>query len=387
MTRQYRAISADSHLEIPADRWVHRVPAQYREMAPRRIPVPGGQGEAQFIEGQPLRVEPGRQLRDHRTRYEPLGGFFDTNDGSGPPEQRVAELDEDGVDAEVLFPSPDGPNLWRGGIKDDEAYTDIVRAYNDWLAEEYCAYAPDRLLGLGLIPEVDARSAIAELEHCKEIGLTGVQLNSFPAGKMYPTPEDDVFWAAAVEIDLPLTAHVCFQFGGANYDGPLFQYPKKPEGPVKKSGSDPLTRFFASKTERDVIRLVFSGVFDRFPSLQIYFAETQLGWIPQWTEKIDDSYWRYNPHSHEVFGLPVLPRLPSEYVKDHILWGFMHNAFGVRQRHEIGVDKIMWGSDFPHPGTNWPHSQEVIEANFAGVPDDERYQMLVGNAVRFFHLD
>jgi predicted TIM-barrel fold metal-dependent hydrolase len=352
------------------------------------VKLPGG-GEAQVMPGQEMRVEPGRKLRNHDTRYEPQGGSFEDNDGAGPPEQRIEEQDLDGVDAEVLFPgTAGGPNLWRGGIKDDEAYADVVAAYNGWLAEEYCAVAPDRLIGLGLVPEVDARTAVAELEHCKRSGLKGVQLNSFPSGQMVPTPEDDYFWAAAVEMDMPLTAHVWFRHG-ASYDGPLFRYPKMPEGPVKASARDPLQRFlsFGNRAARDVIRLVFAGVFDRFPTLNIYFAETQIGWVPQWLEHADDAYERYHPWANEVFGLPALQRLPSEYVKEHFLWGVMFNPFGVRNRYEIGVDKIMWESDFPHPGTDWPHSQRTIERNFAGVPEDERYQMLAGNAVKFFHLE
>ena len=388
MAREYRVISADSHLEVPVDRWVHRVPKELQHLAPKRVKLPGG-GEAQFVEGQELRVEPGRQLRNRDTRYLPQGGSFDDNDGAGPPEQRLEEQDLDGVDAEVLFPgTAGGPNLWRGGIKDDEAYKKVVRGYNDWLAEEYCAVAPDRLIGLGLIPEVDAPSAVAELRHCAQLGLKGVQLNSFPAGQMFPTPEDDLFWAAAVDMNMPITTHVWFRHG-STYKGPLFKYPKTPQGPMKASARDPITRYLShgNKAARDVIRLVFAGVFDRFPTFQIYFAETQVGWIPQWLEHADKGYEKYHPWAHENFGLPKLERLPSEYIKKHILWGFMYNPIGVRLRDVVGVDNIMWESDFPHPGTDWPKSQETIRRNFEGVPEDEKYKMLAGNCVRFFHLD
>ena len=387
MAREYRVISADSHLEVPVERWAHRVPEQYRHLAPRVVNLPGG-GQAQVIEGREIRIEPGRKFDNPITRYEPRGGSFEENDGAGAPEQRLKEQDIDGVDAEILFPGTSGgPNLWRG-IADDTAYVAVVRAYNTWLAEEYCAVAPDRLIGLGLIPEIDAQSAVDELKHCRQLGLKGVMINSFPAGQMYPTPEDDIFWAAVVDLNMPVTTHVWFQHG-SRYKGPLLKYPKMPEGRVKGSGADPITRYISTgaKAVRDIIRLVFDGVFDRFPSLQFYFAETQIGWIPNWLEHADNAYERYIPWAHEVYGMPKLRCAPSETIKEHIHWGFMYNPVGVQLRYLIGVDKIMWESDFPHPATDWPNSRETIRKNFVGVPEEEKYKMLAGNCVNFFHLD
>ena len=106
-----------------------------------------------------------------------------------------------------------------------------------------------------------------------------------------------------------------------------------------------------------------------------------------WMQELDDSYERNHIWAHELYGVNELERPPSEYVKEHFMWGFMKDPFGVRQRHEIGLDHVMWESDFPHSATDWPHSQTVIEKNFGGVPEDEKQQMLVGNAARFFGLD
>jgi predicted TIM-barrel fold metal-dependent hydrolase len=338
-------------------------------------------------------VEHRRTLRDGERRLSDPGGTFEANDGAGPPEQRLREQDLDGVDAEVLFVGVDGgPNFLRRGIKDDEAYLAVIRAYNDWLAEEYCAVDPDRLIGLGLIPEVDAQSAVAEMEHCARLGLRGVQLNTFPSGTMLPTPEDDIFWAAALDLEMALTVHECFRNeAGANpYDGPLFQYPKSPQGEVPSTTlRDPLRKMatgYGYKPAASAMQFIFSGVFDQFPSLQIYFAETQIGWLPMWLQEVDETYARSN-RVHQLYGLPALERLPSEYIKDHFMWGFMKDPFGVRQRHEIGVERVMWETDFPHVGTDWPHSQNTIDKNFVDVPENERHQMLVGNAVKFFHLD
>ena len=133
--------------------------------------------------------------------------------------------------------------------------------------------------------------------------------------------------------------------------------------------------------------MMFTGVFDRFPRLRIYFAETQVGWIPHFLDMVDDQYDRHIHWSSRLLGMPKLDRLPSEYIHDHFSWGFMRNAFGVRARHEIGVRSMMWATDFPHAESDWPESQRVIEEIFAGVPEDERRQMLGGNAIEYFHLD
>jgi predicted TIM-barrel fold metal-dependent hydrolase len=143
---------------------------------------------------------------------------------------------------------------------------------------------------------------------------------------------------------------------------------------------------FGNKPSINVMQLIFNGVFDRFPTLQIYFAETQIGWLPMWLQEVDDSF-RRRKWTNELYGLPKLERTPSEYIRDHFMWGFLNDPFGVRQRHEIGLHKIMWASDFPHSKTDWPHSQETINSSFRGVPDDERYEMLAGNAIKFFHLE
>ena len=344
MAQVYRTISADSHLEVPADRWVHRVPMEYRDLAPKRVQLPGG-GEAQFLKGEPLRVEIKRNLRDRGEgqRVEGSGGTFKSNDGAGPPEQRLMEQDLDGVDAEVIFVGvgSGGSNFLRSGVKDSQAYAAMIRGHNEWLAEEYCAVAPDRLIGLGLIPEADAPTAVAEMEHCARLGLKGVQLTSFPAGKMLPTPEDNLFWAAAVEMDIPLAVHVCFHHEsvhaesglGSTHDGLVFQYPKTPEGPLPPTTPrDPVRSMvtsFGNKPSLNVMQLIFSGVFDQFPTLRLYFAETQIGWLPMWLQEVADSYARHK-WAHELYGLPKLQRLPSEYIKEHFMWGFINDPCGVR---------------------------------------------------------
>ena len=386
MARYYRIISADSHLEISPEMWTDRLPKKYRDRAPRRVTLPDG-SDGCLVENQPLLLNGLNLAGKPYEELSPLGVSWDGAAGAGEPAQRIAEQDRDGIDAEVLFTGVGGPNLWRG-IGSNEAYGAVLRAYNDFLAEDYCSVDPDRLIGLGVVPETSVDDAIAEMEHCAKLGLKGITLNAFPSGKGLVTPQDDSFWAAAIDLDIALTVHVVFGFP-VNYAGPAATYPQQPDE-IGQAGNDVVRRYgnYAIRGGRNAMQLVFGGVFDRFPQLKIYFAETQIGWIPNWLEQMDYTYDRNRHWSERLLGMKPLKRQPSEYIREHTWWGVLLNPIGVRMRHEIGVDRIMWATDFPHSETDWPNSHEVsIKANFDGVPDDEVQRMVAGNAIDFFKLD
>src|SRR6266852_3120062 len=174
MARRYNLMSSDGHLEVPPERWIHRVPEKYRDRAPHTVHLPDG-GDALMIEGQPLVEANFRDLRAGRSEgtWQPFGLKVADAAGTGGPEQRVREQDQDGMDAEVLFAAMvAGPVFWRN-IAHDEVYKAVIRGYNDWLGEEYCAVARDRLIGMGVIPITNVDDAIAEMKHCKKLGLKG----------------------------------------------------------------------------------------------------------------------------------------------------------------------------------------------------------------------
>jgi predicted TIM-barrel fold metal-dependent hydrolase len=305
---------------------------------------------------------------------------FDNSAGTGSPEQRVREQDRDGVDAEVLFSQLTG--VFRQA-KDHDLYLDLFRAYNEFLAEEYMAASPDRLFPMGMLPITGVDDAIRELEHCAKLGLKGVKLDSYPSGKGYPTAEDDPFWAAAIDLDMPLTSHGDGKLGRG---GPSFEYAREPGHDMHQR--DPFRFFFRFTNDamKAGTQMAFAGVWDRFPKLQIYWAETQAGWLEFGLWQIDDHYDRYMNMIHQLWGIPKLDRKPSEYLRERNLWGFLHDPVGVRRRDCIGADRLVWGSDFAHAASDWPNSPKIIEEDFEGVPADERYAMLAGNMVRYFQL-
>ena len=309
MARKYNLMSSDGHLEVPPERWTHRVPQKYRDRAPHTVHLPDG-GDALMIEGQPLLEANFLDLRAGRAEgtWQPFGLKVADAAGTGSPEQRIKEQDRDGMDAEVLFAAMvAGPVFWRN-ISHDEVYKAVIRGYNDWLAEEYCAVAPDRLIGMGVIPITNVDDAIAEMAHCKKLGLKGILMGALPSAKGYPTPEDDKFWAAAVDMDMPVTVHVQFYRTGARATQPTFKYPK--EDPVimqrlRRPFLEWLCNFGLAPSV-SIAQLVLAGVFERHPKLKIFFAETRLGWVPFWLEHMDLWYQRHLGWAQEYLGFQPL---------------------------------------------------------------------------------
>ncbi len=384
MAQSYHLVSGDSHLQVPADAWTHRVPQQYRDLVPRRVKRPDGGEAIVAADGSSYWGATGSYAGHTPETFDPMVAFdFDAAVGAGSPEQRLREQDRDGVDAELLFPGSSAVHGMR--VPEREAYLAMLRAYNDYLAEEYCVYAPDRLFGVGMLPSGDLDLKIAELERQKRNGLRAVTLHEYPAGQPYPTPEDDRVWAAALDLEMPLCIHTTMSRGR----GPLFKYPKEPEG--ERPPDDFIDRVYrhanASRCGAlTACQMVFAGVFDRFPRLRIYWAENQIGWIPFYFEQMDLEYEKNRVWAERHFGIARLERRPSDYIKEHALWGFFDDPIGVKLRHEIGVDHVIWGSDFPHVVTRWPDSRAVLDQQMAGVPADERHKMEADNLLAFLGI-
>lgn len=386
MARNYRYISADSHYESPPEQWTHRVAKRYRERAPRRIKLADGR-DGLLLEGKSL-IYGGTSLFGGRApeNFDPTILDYDNTPGCGSAEQRLREQDQDGIDGEVLF----ALDVRNPALKDRRAMLAVIQGFNDFFAEEYCATDPERLIGIAVLPNIGVAEDIAEMERCKRMGLRGAWLSTFPSGKNYPTAEDDRFWAAALDLEMPLVVHTSFPTKVGSRETPLFKYPREPEG-ERRPPTDFVQRFARQAPHHsgsvEVSQLMIAGVFDRFPKLQIYWAENNVGWLPYFCEQIDHEYSTNRFWAERQLGLPRLKRMPSEYLKENAHWGFFEDRVGIKLRHEIGVDRIMWSTDFPHAVTRWPNSVKVLDVQMAGVPDEERRQMVAQNAIRFFRLE
>jgi predicted TIM-barrel fold metal-dependent hydrolase len=136
----------------------------------------------------------------------------------------------------------------------------------------------------------------------------------------------------------------------------------------------------------NVMQFALAGVFDRFPDLRVFFAENAIGWIPFWLEQADVRFHRHRRWVERELGWKPVQRLPSEYAREHCYWGFQQDRTGVLLRDVIGVDKLIWATDFPHQESDWPESRRIIDLNFEDVPIDEVRMMTSGNVQRLFGL-
>jgi predicted TIM-barrel fold metal-dependent hydrolase len=387
MARSYRYISADSHWEVPVDKWTHLVPQQYRERAPRRVKLPHG-GDGFFVEGRPMTYGGTGHYAGHTPEdFDVVIVDYDTSAGSGPPEQRLREQDADGIDAEIMYPGGGSQSV--RAIADPGARKAIVGALNEYLAE-YCSVAPDRLLALGVLANKGVEEDLAELEHIKGLGLAGIVMETYPSGKSVPSPEDDKFWATAVDMQMPVTIHTSFSRGPGRRGEFMLKYPIEPVGDMRPPVDlvDRMARYGTRHCgSLELCQMIMDGVFDRNPKLKIYWAENNIGWIPAFYEQMDRNYKVNRFWVERYLGWKPLKRLPSEYAREHAYWGFFDDPVGVRLRHDVGVDHILWGSDFPHEVCYWPNTMEVMEDQLAEVSADERRKMMADNAIEFFHLD
>ena len=363
--RSYHLISADSHVNEPPDLWTARVPAAQRDRVPRMERFE--QGDAWVIEGMQgpmpfgLNACAGQEprLRQAWVRFE------DIRPGGYDPAARLAEIDRAGIDAEVLYPTPRLAQAVYGTV-DPELHLVEVQAYNDWIAE-YADHDRGRFRALPIIPNRGVGDALAEIARVGGRPSTGGMLmGAYPGGTLQPRPEDDPVFAALAERGLSLNVHVAM----SNTLPALVNAMALPAG----SGS---SRIVGSTDQ--LMHLIFSGVLDRFADLHVVFAEVDCGWVPYFKEQIDDGFQRYRFRFD-------LASLPSEYVERQAHFTYVTDTYGIDNRHRIGIERILWSSDYPHGNSNYPDAWSPVQASLSGVPQAERRAILAGNATRLYHF-
>jgi predicted TIM-barrel fold metal-dependent hydrolase len=364
-----RIIDADSHVNEPADVWIDRVPARFRDLAPRMIDLPDGRFAWSFEGGRSQRRVTTACAGVDESRYDALGARWEEiRPASYDPKARLEEMALDRIDAQVVYPSlAPQPELFG---KDHELQGACVRAYNDWIAE-FSSFAPKRLVGIPMATATGTDDMLAEWRRIAARGDRGFLISGFPNGGPVPLSEDDRFWAEVEEWDYAVHIH----FGFSNQVAL-----SAPTGVGYLSSA--MLIDMGIGMFRPVADLVYSGLFDRFPKLRLVAVEAGIGWIPYFRQHLDDNFLRRR------FRAGVrLDRMPSEYVRDHLYATFIEDAHGLRHRHEIGVDRILWSTDYPHTNSNWPSSQRIAAYAFLDVPDEERRRIMGGNAAGLYRLD
>ncbi len=357
---QYQIISADSHVSPPPTFWRDYLPGSFVDQAPTLEST--DEGDFVVFEGRKtpfimLSNLAGKKAEDYKFK----GKISDTRPGGWDPTERVKDQDIDGVDAEAIYGG--------GPLRTQDHALAIAshRAYNDWLAD-FCKPSPDRLLGIAYIPVWDVDEAVAEVKHAAKVGLRGALIPGVsPDGADYTDPKFDALWGEIAAQGMSVQVHS--SMGGRSTRFDTTPHFLSDMTMTKLSLAEPIGLF------------IYGGVFERFPTLKLVEVEGGLGWCA-FIINYMDHVW--NKHRH--WTKSDLKEPPSYYFKRHVLGTLIDDPVAIRERHTIGVESIMWSSDYPHSETSWPESKVVIEEHFAGVPDDEKQKMIVGNAAALYHL-
>jgi predicted TIM-barrel fold metal-dependent hydrolase len=367
----YRVISSDAHVVEPPDLFTARLPRSLRDRAPRLADHDGGSAwHVDGLEPVPLPAHTVTGTGWRRPLRAPATNGAVAWDAVMPglydPAERIKTQQSDSVDAEILYPSPD---LWDAikQLDDDGLKVELVRAYNDWIAE-FCAHRPDRLFGLAKLPTTNLDDARAELTRAvTELGLSGAILDAFPSGASAGgRPEDDPFWETVDELRVPISLH--YAIGVDAITAP-------------PSGIAPGLRPPMSDA---LLPMVSAGVFVRYPNVRIVFAHGDAGWALHWMEFLDVNYVR---HKHLAeYALPDDDAVPSDFLRKHAWFTFHQDRPSVRNRHRMGLVHLMWASHFPLEDCNWPDDREQAMRVTDEVPEAERAALLAGNTARLYRL-
>jgi predicted TIM-barrel fold metal-dependent hydrolase len=233
------------------------------------------------------------------------------------------------------------------------------------------------------MPSVGIEPAIAEMRRAKELGLRGVLLSAWPSGNLNLSAADDAFFAEAERLGMPVSIHC-----GLSARGKVAPKPKTPveEKMARGEATGGKQVSMLSGAGLDTMPLIMgeiilTGVHDRFPKLKFVSVEAGIGWIPYYAEQMDDRYDR-----NKYWAKIKLERAPSSYIKSNWFFTFIIDHYGVKNRHAVGVDNIMWSTDYPHHGCDWPHSRKVVGEMFANVPPAEQRKVLFDNAARLYGI-
>ena len=365
-------ISSDSHVVEPPDTWKGRLPARYHDRAPRV--VEDADGDWWMVDGVRTNsfqggAQAGKRF-DRPEELRPAGRFADVRPGAYDPKEFLADNELDGVWGSVLYPT-EGLSLFQ--VPDGELLAAIFAGYNDWLAE-FCRDAPKRLKGIAMIHAEDVPGAIAELTRARALGLVGAMITVGPAEPWsYDRPEYEPFWAAAQDLDMPLSLHI------ATF---------RPAPGIVTEGNLTARPALLATAERymtvSLAHMILAGVFERYPRLRVGSVEHELGWVPFFLDRLD---YTYTQRARRPWWHRFKEGLPSDYFHRNVFLSFQEDALGIRDRTLIGVDQMMWGSDYPHTESTFPQSQKLLDRVFAGVPDDERRRITRDNVARLYGFD
>ena len=393
-----KIISVDDHVVEPPDLWTSRLPAKFLDRAPRvvrdnaRFDFEGG--VFSFTKGAADGVPGDWWLYDDLVYPFPrlsacvgIGAdntpvtFDDILPGCWKQPERLADMDANHVEASICFPNvlPRFAGQAFHERKDKELALLCVKAYNDWMIDEWCAGAGrGRLIPLTIVPLWDAQLAADEVRRCAAKGSHAITFSENPFHLGLPSVHDKSgfwkpLWRACVETDTTVCMHIgsSSKMPSTSSDAPFIV-------------SSVLT---FSNAMGSLCDFIFSGTLDAFPDMKIAYSEGQAGWVPYVLERAD-KLWHERAAAVAGFG-SSLPRPPSSYIPGRVYFCVFDDETGLKNRDVIGMDQITFEVDYPHADSTFPHTKDIAQriCDKAGLSDIERYKFMRGNAITAFGLE
>ncbi len=393
-----KIISVDDHITEPATVWSDRLPSKYADVGPRvhRLPVK----QMTFVGGTFTAI-PGEKgdegpladwwfyedLRRPLTRLDTAVGFSrdevilagitydEMRQGSYKLKERLEDMDTAGIEASLCFPTFPrfcGQTFYEA--KDKELAMLCVRAYNDWMVEEWCGESGGRMLPLCIVPLWDPVAAAAEVRRNAARGVHAVCFSEIPTNLGLPSIHDkDGYWkpffAACNETATTINMHI-----GSGSKMPS----TSPDAPAAVGS----TLTFANCCF-SMVDWLMSGVFTEFPDLKIAYSEGQIGWIPYILERANN-VWEENRGWGGIADKVLVP--PSELFKKHIYGCYFDDPHGLRSLEEIGVDNVTFECDYPHSDSTWPHTAKIAAEQTHDLSDEVVYKLMRGNAIKMLSI-
>ncbi len=393
-----KIISVDDHVVEPPNVWQDRLPKRYADVAPRIVRAPVG--SITFVGGKftPVVGNPGdgpdvdwwfyEDLRRPLLRLDASVGYDrdevdlravtydDMRPGAWQVGARLEDMDANWVEASLCFPTfPRFCGQTFLEAKDRELAELCVRAYNDWMIEEWSGPSGRRLIPLTIVPLWDAELAAAEVRRNADRGVRAVCFSEIPPFLGLPSiHDDDHFWDPFFAACAETGTVVCMHIGSSS---------KMPSTSADAPPAVGSTLTFANACY-SLVDWLMSGVFNRFPDLVIAYSEGQIGWIPYVLERAD-IVWEENRAWGGVADKVTEP--PSELFRRHVYGCFFNDAHGLRNLEAIGAERVTYESDYPHSDSTWPNTRQIAEEQMKEL-DPEVIELIVrGNAIRMLQLD
>ena len=365
----YPIISSDSHVFELLDLWTSRTEPKFREGAPRVVTMEDGDWwccQEKKLISFGIGAQAGRRF-DEPEKLSLIDTFENVLPGGYVPDERIKDMDIDGVDGDVVYPTV---GLFLFGVPETELLSALFRTYNDWIGE-FCGAFPERLKGIAMLNVDEVQAGIEEMERCAKLGMVGAMIPvSPPEGREYYLPEYEPLWAAAQDMEMPISLHI-----GTNR--------------VQNAAAiESLTPAFQCNKDHwvrmSLAHMIYAGVLERYPKLQVGTVEHEVHWVPYFLDRMDYVYTQL-PRRGDW------PRfendmVPSDFFHRNVFVSFQEDALGVKERDIIGVDNLLWASDYPHQESTFPRSPEILEEILADCTMDEKAKIAGGNTARVYNI-